>query len=174
MAAKQFDSHNRSVIRRARKGDQLEFHRGLYSHWAVYVGNEEVVHLAGADNDGLNASVKPNHAFTMCGKTFDKALVKKESVWNVVLDSKVEINNNKDRKLNPHSARKIVREALSKIGEIGYNVLWKNCEHFAAYCRYGVAWSEQADKALAGTMVALGAVVAGGIIAEFCSKKKDK
>lgn len=32
----------------------------------------------------------------------------------------------------------------------------------------------QANKALAGTMVALGAVVAGGIIAEFCSKKKDK
>lgn len=65
----------------------------------LFTGNEEVVHLAGADNDGLNASVKPNHAFTMCGKTFDKALVKKESVWNVVLDSKVEINNNKDRKL---------------------------------------------------------------------------
>lgn len=30
-----------------------------------------------------------------------------------------------------------------KLGEIGYNVLWENCEHFAAYCRYGVAWSKQ-------------------------------
>lgn len=65
----------------------------------MFTGNEEVVHLAGVDNDGLNASVKPNHVFTMCGKTFDKATVKKESVWNVMLDSKVKINNDKDRKL---------------------------------------------------------------------------
>ena len=43
----------------------------------------------------------------------------------------------------PRSASDIVREALSKIGEIGYNVLWNNCEHFASYCRYGVKWSEQ-------------------------------
>lgn len=65
----------------------------------MFTGNEEVVHLAGVDNDGLNATVKPNHVFTMCGKTFDKATVKKESVWNVMLDSKVEINNDKDNKL---------------------------------------------------------------------------
>lgn len=38
MAAKQFDSHNRSVIQTARKGDLLEFERSLYSHWAVYIG----------------------------------------------------------------------------------------------------------------------------------------
>ena len=43
----------------------------------------------------------------------------------------------------PRSVRDIVREALSRIGEIGYNVLWNNCEHFASYCRYGVKWSEQ-------------------------------
>lgn len=132
-------------------------------------GNEEVVHLAGVDNDGLNASVNPSHAFTISGKIFSKAMVKKDSVWNVVLGSKVKINNDKDHKLKPRSAQEIVKEALSKIGEIGYNVLWKNCEHFAAYCRYGVNWSEQADIA----MLALGAVVVGGIFAELFIKKKD-
>ena len=29
------------------------------------------------------------------------------------------------------------------IGEIGYNVLYENCEHFASFCRYGVAKSVQ-------------------------------
>lgn len=43
----------------------------------------------------------------------------------------------------PLEPNKIVEEAISKIGEIGYNLLWDNCEHFAAYCRYGIKWSEQ-------------------------------
>ncbi|XP_052719490.1 phospholipase A and acyltransferase 2-like [Crassostrea angulata] len=164
MAATTLESYNRAVIKRANKGDLLEFNRGVYSHWAVYIGNDEVVHLAGVDNDGLNASVNPSHSFSVCGKKFSKAMVKKESVWNVMLGSKVKINNDKDHKLKPRSAQEIVKEALSKIGEIGYNVLWKNCEHFAAYCRYGVSWSKQADNA----MLALGAVVVAGVAAELC------
>uniref|UniRef100_A0A8W8LA55 LRAT domain-containing protein n=1 Tax=Magallana gigas TaxID=29159 RepID=A0A8W8LA55_MAGGI len=186
MAAKQFDSHNRSVIRRARKGDQLEFHRGWYSHWAVYIGNEEVIHLAGDENDGLNGNINPSHAFTICGKSFNKALVKRENVWKVVLDSKVEINNNKDRKckrpivLCQHHVGpiyEIVEEAIMKIGDIGYNVLWQNCEHFAAYCRYGVNWSEQADNFVTavfatGAVVALGALIKEMVIGD--KKEKEK
>ncbi|XP_034300121.2 phospholipase A and acyltransferase 3 [Magallana gigas] len=175
MAAKQFDSHNRSVIRKARKGDQLEFHRGWYSHWAVYIGNEEVIHLAGDENDGLNGNINPSHAFTICGKSFNKAVVKRENVWKVVLDSKVEVNNNKDRKCKPRRPHEIVEEAIMKIGDIGYNVLWQNCEHFAAYCRYGVNWSEQANNFL-GAVVATGAVVVlGSLFKEmFIGDKKEK
>ena len=40
----------------------------------------------------------------------------------------------------------IVKRALSRLGNIGYNMLWSNCEHFASWCRYGMAWSEQVDK----------------------------
>jgi len=36
-----------------------------------------------------------------------------------------------------------VDEALSKIGEIGYNLMWANCEHFAKFCRYGAPSSDQ-------------------------------
>lgn len=63
-----------------------------------FPGNEEVVHLAGDENDGLNGNIKPSHAFTICGKSFNKAVVKRENVWQMVLDSRVEINNNKDHK----------------------------------------------------------------------------
>ena len=40
----------------------------------------------------------------------------------------------------------IIDRALSRMGTIGYNMLWSNCEHFASWCRYGMAWSEQVDK----------------------------
>lgn len=64
----------------------------------MFIGNEEVVYLVGVDNDGFNVSVKLNYVFIMCGKMFDKVMVKKESVWNVMFDFKVEINNDKDCK----------------------------------------------------------------------------
>lgn len=57
-----------------------------------------MVYLVGVDNDGFNVSVKLNYVFIMCGKMFDKVMVKKESVWNVMFDFKVEINNDKDCK----------------------------------------------------------------------------
>ncbi|XP_065928422.1 phospholipase A and acyltransferase 3-like [Magallana gigas] len=145
---KKWEGYNRYLIQEASVGDLLEFPRILYSHWAVYIGNEEVVHLAGIDDDGLNGNFNPTHMFTISGKLFKKAVVKRESVWNVVLNSKVAINNKKDISLNPFPPTKIVKMATRMIGEIGYNALWRNCEHFAAFCRYGVAWSKQADAAL--------------------------
>lgn len=38
MAAKAYESHNRSVISKAKEGDLLEINRGCNSHWAVYIG----------------------------------------------------------------------------------------------------------------------------------------
>lgn len=38
MAAKTLESYNKSVIAEAKEGDLLEFNRGVYSHWAVYIG----------------------------------------------------------------------------------------------------------------------------------------
>lgn len=46
----------------------------------------------------------------------------------------------------PLSPDKIVGNALMKLGEVGYNVVYENCEHFASWCRYGSSWSEQADR----------------------------
>lgn len=41
MAAKAYESHNRSVISKAKEGDLLEINRGCNSHWAVYIGELE-------------------------------------------------------------------------------------------------------------------------------------
>nr|XP_034300114.1 phospholipase A and acyltransferase 2 isoform X2 [Crassostrea gigas] len=162
--SRKLDFDNIDVIQRARIGDQLEFHRGVYSHWAVYVGNEEVIHLAGINS---TCTSNRNHRFTIGGKIFAQAEVKRESVWEVIRDSKVEINNDKDKSCRPLRPHEIVRKAMGMIGDIGYNVFRQNCEHFAAFCRYGVAWSKQADKITETIMVGSAIVAVAGLTYEF-------
>ena len=43
----------------------------------------------------------------------------------------------------PKTGEEIVKKAKEMIGEIGYNLLWSNCEHFAKLCRYDVKQSDQ-------------------------------
>ena len=66
----------------------------------VFVGNEDIVHLAGEDtgNDGINGNIDSGHLFTVCGTRFNKAYAKVDNFWNVVADSRAKINNNKDKK----------------------------------------------------------------------------
>lgn len=40
----------------------------------------------------------------------------------------------------------IVRRAMSEIGRTDYDLFTNNCEHFATWCRYGIAISLQAMK----------------------------
>lgn len=37
----------------------------------------------------------------------------------------------------------IIQNAKDKVGELGYNFIFNNCEHFATTCRYGQARSRQ-------------------------------
>ncbi|KAL4228365.1 Kelch-like protein 6 [Mactra antiquata] len=166
MMAVAIRNHNCTVLNELRPGDNIEIDRGMYSHWAVYKGEGKVIHMTGADDDGINGNVNSASVFTICGKRFKKAFVKVDDFWDVVGDSKAYKNNGKDRKFSPCSVDEILDRALSMVGEVGYNVLWQNCEHFASYCRYGVSKSSQADTfftwaAVASLIAGLGAIVIG-------------
>lgn len=167
--------HNETLISYIEPGDLIEFPRGPYSHWAVYIGNEEVVHLSGDDNDGINGQVDASHFFTISGQRFGKAIVKVENFWNVVDGTKAKINNTKDKKYKPLPKSEIIKNALERIGRVGYNVLFENCEHFASLCRYGESKSEQVDTFLTG-MAVLGAIgaTAGILFGLSRSDKKEK
>lgn len=43
------------------------------------------------------------------------------------------------------SPEETVMRARSKLGERGYNLLLNNCEHFALWCKTGIAQSAQSD-----------------------------
>ncbi|XP_013389165.1 HRAS-like suppressor 3 [Lingula anatina] len=167
--------HNQTVLDSLEPGDMIEFHRPMYCHWAVYIGDEQVVHITG-ENDGIkDGKGDPGKFCSPCGVQLKKAFVLISPFWDVAGESKAVKNNGKDRKHRPARCDEIVERALSKLGDYGYNVLWKNCEHFASWCRYGVEWSEQADIFWQGAAVCLtGAAVVAGAGYVYHKQKNKK
>ncbi|XP_062856070.1 phospholipase A and acyltransferase 4-like isoform X2 [Trichomycterus rosablanca] len=120
-------------------GDLIEIFRGGYQHWAIYVGEGYVIHLAPPSE---YAGAGPNSIMSvMC----DQALVKKELLSDVVGNDRYEINNMRDDKYEPRSIPVILKEAHSLVGKkLPYCVARANCEHFVTELRYGKAESRQA------------------------------
>ncbi|KAM3866504.1 phospholipase A and acyltransferase 3-like [Diretmus argenteus] len=155
-------------------GDLIEVFRGTYQHWAVYIGDGYVVHLAPP------SEVPGAGANSMMSVFCEKAMVKKEELWDVVGDHKWQINNGLDEKYEPRPACDIVQEARALVGEgLPYCVFMGNCEHFANELRYGKAESRQVRKVgevvmAAGvvTVVGLGLVALAGVL--FGAGRKEK
>ncbi|KAL3876943.1 hypothetical protein ACJMK2_034722, partial [Sinanodonta woodiana] len=104
--------------------------------------NEDIVHLTGDINFSCTVDTKSS-CFSICGKQFTKAEVKLHTFFDATANCKVKKNNDMDKMVRPLDKQTIVLRAKSKIGKIGYNILWYNCECFARWCRYGECWSEQ-------------------------------
>ncbi|XP_019642160.1 PREDICTED: phospholipid-metabolizing enzyme A-C1-like [Branchiostoma belcheri] len=143
--------HNEGVLSRCNNGDLLQFPRGRFAHWAVYVGGGHVVHRTGNNNDrgGILSSLSSK---SPSGVILDKAEIREDSFWDVVGDTPAKINNYRDKTRVALSGPEIVERARKNVGEVGYNVLWKNCEHFATWCRYGEEYSKQANTAAAASV----------------------
>ncbi|XP_046880072.1 phospholipase A and acyltransferase 4-like [Hypomesus transpacificus] len=155
-------------------GDLIEIDRGNYQHWAVYIGDGFVVHLAPpSEVPGAGAS-------SMMSVMHDKAKVKKEELWDVVGTDKWCINNILDEKCDPRPVDLILKDAKDMVGaELSFCVFRGNCEHFATELRYGKAESRQVRKAVnAGVGIGVATVVGFGIVALagaiFGSGKKEK
>ncbi|XP_071126695.1 phospholipase A and acyltransferase 2-like [Mytilus edulis] len=145
--------HNSLVLDSLEEGDLISIKENIlfsHNHWAVYAGDDMVVHLSGKND------VSSEFAF-----------VKLENFWKVVGNSKAKKNNKKDNKRTPFRGEDIVERALSRIGPNAYNVLWNNCEHFASWCRYDKKRSAQVDKALTVASIVGGIVVVGGLLHEI-------
>ncbi|XP_038555026.1 retinoic acid receptor responder 3-like [Micropterus salmoides] len=154
-------------------GDLIEIFRGPYQHWAVYIGDGYVVHLAPpSEVAGAGAS-------SVMSVLTEKAIVKKEELWDMVGTDQWKINNSLDEKYEPRPVHVILREARALVGkELPYCIFRGNCEHFANELRYGKAESRQVRKAgevamVAGlaTVVGLGFVALAGAL--FGGSKKE-
>ncbi|XP_059566322.1 phospholipase A and acyltransferase 3-like isoform X4 [Myotis daubentonii] len=141
-------------------GDLIEIFRPGYQHWALYVGDGYVVHLA-PPGDITGAAL----ANLMSSGT-ERAIVKKERLSVVAGKHKYRVNNKHDRKYSPRPPRKIVQRAEEKVGEeMLYKLTTDNCEHFVNELRYGVHRSDQVTEAVvAGSMMA-GGMMAGSMMA---------
>ncbi|XP_061691895.1 retinoic acid receptor responder 3 [Syngnathoides biaculeatus] len=129
-------------------GDMIEISRGSYEHWAIYVGDGFVVHLA-PESEVPGAGIN-----SLMSIVSDRAIVKKEELWKVVGDSRWQIKNLLDDKYQPRPVYLIVRNALELVGKVlPYCLFRENCEHFATQLRYGKPESRQVRQAVEATML---------------------
>ncbi|CAF3333907.1 unnamed protein product [Rotaria socialis] len=155
---------NQDVLATAQLGDMIEFIRGTYSHWAIYVGNGCVIHRWG-DDDGIGKSVGFwGNLLTFSGTQFDKATILQSPVSDVLkLGGKARVNNYLDKSTKPLPVEIILDRARRALNQEGYNLVYSNCEHFATECRYGQPNSRQVQVA-AGASAAVGILMAATMV----------
>ncbi|XP_047197487.1 phospholipase A and acyltransferase 4-like [Hippoglossus stenolepis] len=140
-------------------GDLIEIFRKDYQHWAVYIGENEVVHFT---TGGGQSSGSLRLLSSSAGK------VKREKLADVVGNDRYQVNNLLDNRRKAREPSVIVMEARAMVGrELSYNVATYNCEHFAVEMRYGKAESLQVIKTLITVAIVtpVAAVVAGPVVA---------
>uniref|UniRef100_A0A8C5DZH8 LRAT domain-containing protein n=1 Tax=Gouania willdenowi TaxID=441366 RepID=A0A8C5DZH8_GOUWI len=124
-------------------GDRIEFLQGIYHHWALYVGDGDVVHLTPYCNSS-GGILSSGILSSMVSLTNGKALVQKDKLSDVVGYDGWRVNNDLDKKHVPRRAEDIVTAARHAVGrELDYSVVTKNCEHFVNKLRYARGESQQ-------------------------------
>lgn len=151
-----------SPKREATPGDIIAVDRGVYLHYAVYVGNGEVIHYRGRDGDfGEKITVHraPMSEFLQDSKEFfilqfpeekERMLTVSERIKKILKGEGIQLFHRMRRAKDYHlySPRETVRRAESRLGEASYNLLTDNCEHFAIWCKTGVSESYQVNAIL--------------------------
>uniref|UniRef100_A0A803VM16 LRAT domain-containing protein n=1 Tax=Ficedula albicollis TaxID=59894 RepID=A0A803VM16_FICAL len=128
-------------------GDLIEIDRPLYQHWALYVGNGNVIHVTPV---GENSPPASGSTMTLLVK---RAKVKKELLEDAAGGDNWRVNNKYDEYREPFPVEEILRRAESQIGKVVlYRLFYKNCEHFVTEVRYGEGVSEQRVDFVSGEM----------------------
>ncbi|XP_037761551.1 phospholipase A and acyltransferase 3 [Chelonia mydas] len=148
-------------------GDLLEISRFGYQHWALYVGNGYVIHLAPpSEYAGAGSS-------SIMSVLTDRAIVRKDRLRHVAGGDRYRVNNKYDGRCSPLPVSKILMEAESLVGqEMLYSVTSENCEHFVTKLRYGQPMCDQ----VRDTMLTVGAAGLGlaalGIIGVMVTRSR--
>ena len=112
-----------------------------YLHYAVYIGNGEIVHYTKAKGEKKSKIVreKLKDFLSRCSRAIRH------------------FNGNSCFGKPIGSGEKIRDRAISQIGAADYNIVLKNCEHFARWCREGAKTSRQVN------VVGIGGVTVVGV-----------
>lgn len=149
-------------------GDIIGVKRVGYEHYAVYIGNDRVIHYA-AENGDFDGSGQTIHEAPMSeflrgsssfffinfpdkNGRFEKIYTTGgESVLTRVtdtLDLQQLLTGCPDYHL--YTPEETVERAKSRLGENQYDIAMNNCEHFAFWCKTGLSDSHQVDNVIHG------------------------
>ena len=113
------------------KGDHIYINCGAYTHHGIDCGDGTAIHYIGETLQGIISRT-----------SIDSFTSGKE-----VFVSKYDIYDSSDI---------VIKRAESRLNEDKYNLLFNNCEHFAAWCKTGKHDSEQVTRIAAITASAVG------------------
>lgn len=134
----------------------------IYEHYAVYIGDGKVIHYSSPNGDfGGKIKVRMDNLRDFLGTDKDYFVLffnEKNAVPHKIQlrtsfnmsdignYSTVDLRTKKGYCL--YSPKETVARALSRMGEDKYNLIFNNCEHFAVWCKTGVAKSYQVERRL--------------------------
>uniref|UniRef100_A0A0N5BI21 LRAT domain-containing protein n=1 Tax=Strongyloides papillosus TaxID=174720 RepID=A0A0N5BI21_STREA len=121
----------------------------INNHWAVYTGLSNGHHTVGVffnQNNGNNNQNLLKAIFSPdSNRDRTKASICYCYLFHVCGNDQCRINNSMDRHCKPLPSGVIYKRVIKRVGDCGYNTLFKNSEHFAKYARYNVYISEHAN-----------------------------
>ncbi|XP_053515246.1 phospholipase A and acyltransferase 5 isoform X2 [Artibeus jamaicensis] len=137
---------------RPQPGDLIEIFRIGYEHWAIYVEDDRVVHLAPPSEEVEAGSITSIFS--------NRAVVKYSRLQDVLQGCSWKVNNKLDGTYLPLPVDKIIQRTKQMIDRtVQYSLIEGNCEHFVNDLRYGVPRSQQVELALMQGMKAAGAMI---------------
>uniref|UniRef100_G1QF20 LRAT domain-containing protein n=1 Tax=Myotis lucifugus TaxID=59463 RepID=G1QF20_MYOLU len=115
-------------------GDLIEIFRIGYSHWALFVGDGHVIHLAPP------GKFPPLRESSEAGAPTGLGEVKRQLLMEVVGNCSYEVNNHLDHLYKPRPIEEMISSGKEMVGKkMEYSDLSRNCEHFVTDLRYGKA-----------------------------------
>ena len=155
------DKHTKSN-RGIQKGDILGVDRGLYEHYAVYVGDDRVIHYTGGGDDfGGDVAIRESPFRDFLGEETTYFVCefpenhkpphkRQQFASSVMQDMRWLMDVFQESQYHLFSPEETVERAYSRLGERDYNLLTNNCEHFAIWCKTNISESWQVEELLGG------------------------
>ena len=112
-------------------GNQIRVNRGLYYHHGIYESDDCVYQFASPEG----SEISPETA-VVCTTTLKKFLNGGDLEVREYTEEELKELKPKDE---------IIRYAKEHLGEMGYNLINNNCEHFSNRCAFGKSESEQVN-----------------------------
>jgi uncharacterized protein YwlG (UPF0340 family) len=116
------------------RGDHIYVERGLYTHHGIDCGDGSVIHYTGQSDF--------------------KVFIERTSIVDFAKGQRI----GTVAYVGCDSPENVVKRAATCLGEAGYHLVFKNCEHFATFCKTGTTRSDQVAGRAAWVAGAVGTV----------------
>ncbi len=161
-----------------RPGDVVGVNRGIYEHYAVYIGDDQVIHYSGTGRDmgtdirirqaSFSDFVRGNENYYILFFEDNIHAPRKIHRHPILLGDDDYLTNqricNESERFTLYSEEETVERAKARLNEKAYNLVLNNCEHFAIWCKTGLSSSFQVERVSINSLRLLSGAMECGMI----------